>query len=245
MGLLPIRSSTTVKLSTDRENRASVHHPSQGAAITNATPDRTRTDPANRPHAGVRVDRPSAIHLGRTQPAPGHASFSSAAAWYLSPPGGFPTAIPSADRGKMAIVHDARNVHPDPRHRQHDHGAGDHGHSHGLVDDSIKRSREGVRAVARSLAVLGLATALQAVVFAASHSIALLADLIHNGGDSLTAVPLGIAFLLRSARAERYAGLAVVAAIFISAAVAATEAVERLVHPEHAESSSGAGRRRA
>jgi cation diffusion facilitator family transporter len=144
----------------------------------------------------------------------------------------------------MAIVHDARDVHPDHRHEEHGHGSGDHGHSHGLVDDSIKRSRDGVRAVGRSLAVLGLATALQAVVFAASHSIALLADLIHNGGDSLTAVPLGIAFLLRSARAERYAGLAVVAAIFISAAVAATEAVERLVHPSmpnHLWALAGAG----
>jgi cation diffusion facilitator family transporter len=44
-------------------------------------------------------------------------------------------------------------------------------------------------------------------------------------------VPLGAAFLLRSARAERLAGLAVVAAIFISACVAAVEAVRRLVHP--------------
>jgi cation diffusion facilitator family transporter len=107
----------------------------------------------------------------------------------------------------------------------------DHGHSHGLIDDSIKRSREGVRAVSLSLAVLGLATVLQALIFAASGSIALLADLIHNGGDALTAVPLGIAFMLRSRRAEGYAGLAVVAAIFISAAVAAAEAINRLVNP--------------
>jgi Co/Zn/Cd efflux system component len=94
--------------------------------------------------------------------------------------------------------------------------AHDHGHSHGLIDDSIKRSREGVRAVSLSLLVLGLATVLQALIFAASGSIALLADLIHNGGDALTAVPLGVAFMLRSRRAEGYAGLAVVAAIFIS-----------------------------
>lgn len=107
----------------------------------------------------------------------------------------------------------------------------DHGHSHGLVDDSIKRSREGVRAVSLSLVVLGLATVLQALVFAVSGSIALLADLIHNGGDALTAVPLGIAFMLRSKRAEGYAGLAVVAAIFISAAVAAAEAINRLINP--------------
>jgi cation diffusion facilitator family transporter len=107
----------------------------------------------------------------------------------------------------------------------------DHGHSHGLIDDSIKRSREGVRAVSLSLLVLGLATVLQALIFAASGSIALLADLIHNGGDALTAVPLGAAFMLRSRRAEGYAGLAVVAAIFISAAVAGAEAVHRLIDP--------------
>jgi cation diffusion facilitator family transporter len=115
-------------------------------------------------------------------------------------------------------------------HGETDHAAG-HRHSHGLVDDSIKRSREGVRAVSLSLLVLGLATALQALIFAASGSIALLADLIHNGGDALTAVPLGLAFMLRSRRAEGYAGLAVVAAIFISAAVAAVEAVHRLIDP--------------
>jgi len=64
-----------------------------------------------------------------------------------------------------------------------------------------------------------------------SGSVALLADLIHNFGDALTAVPLGIAFVLRSERAERGAGLAVVAAIFVSACVAGAEAVARLVHP--------------
>ena len=106
-----------------------------------------------------------------------------------------------------------------------------HGHSHGLVDDSIKRSREGLRAVGMSLAVLGLAAAGQTLIFALTGSVALLADLIHNFGDALTAVPLGIAFVLRSAAAERVAGLAVVAAIFVSACVAAAESVERLVHP--------------
>ena len=104
------------------------------------------------------------------------------------------------------------------------------GHSHGLVHDSIKRSREGVRAVLISLGVLGLAAVAQTVVFALSGSVALLADLIHNFGDALTAVPLGIAFLMRSERAERTAGLFVVGAIFISACVAGVEAVLRLIH---------------
>jgi cation diffusion facilitator family transporter len=106
-----------------------------------------------------------------------------------------------------------------------------HGHSHGLVDDSVKRSRDGVRAVALSLAVLGSAAIAQTAIFAATGSVALLADLLHNFGDAATAFPLGAAFLLRSERAERAAGLAVVAAIFVSACVAGVEAVSRLIHP--------------
>jgi cation diffusion facilitator family transporter len=119
--------------------------------------------------------------------------------------------------------------HAEQGHAERDHHG--HGHSHGLIDDSIKRSREGVRAVALSLAVLGLAAVAQTAVFLASGSIALLADLIHNFGDALTAVPLGIAFVLRSQLAERRAGLAVVAAIFISASVAGAAAIQRLVNP--------------
>lgn len=115
-------------------------------------------------------------------------------------------------------------------HSHHDHGDG-HDHSHGLVHDSIKRSQEGIRAVSLSLAVLGLTAIAQTAVFITSGSIALLADLIHNFGDALTALPLGIAFALHSQVAERRAGLAVVAAIFISACVAGVEAVGRLIHP--------------
>jgi cation diffusion facilitator family transporter len=111
----------------------------------------------------------------------------------------------------------------------------DHGHPHGLVDRSILRSRAGLNAVALSLAVLGLTAAVQAVIFVLTGSVALLADLIHNVGDALTAVPLGIAFALRSERAEGYAGLAVVLAIFISACVAAYEAIDRIINPEAPE----------
>jgi len=75
-------------------------------------------------------------------------------------------------------------------------------------------------------------SAAQAVVFALTGSIALLADLIHNFGDALTAVPLGIAFVLRSFAAEKRAGFFVVAAIFISACVALVESINRLVHPQ-------------
>jgi cation diffusion facilitator family transporter len=110
-------------------------------------------------------------------------------------------------------------------------GAADHGHSHGLVHESIKRSREGIRAVLVALAILALAAVVQTLIFVLSGSVALLADLIHNFGDALTAVPLGIAFLLRSERVERIAGLFVVAAIFVSACVAGVEAVVRIIDP--------------
>jgi len=109
----------------------------------------------------------------------------------------------------------------------------EHGHSHGLVDRSIVRSRDGVRTVAISLAILGIAAGAQLAVFALSGSVALLADLIHNFGDALTAVPLGIAFFLRSHRGEKLAGLFVVLAIFVSACVALYETVMRLIHPQH------------
>jgi cation diffusion facilitator family transporter len=72
----------------------------------------------------------------------------------------------------------------------------------------------------------------QGAILALTGSVALLADLVHNAGDALTAVPLGIAFWMRSARGERLAGLAVVLAIFVSAVVAGVEAISRLVHPE-------------
>src|SRR3954471_11710803 len=128
---------------------------------------------------------------------------------------------------------------------EHEHGHDhEHGHSHGLVHESIKRSREGIRAVLIALGVLGAAAVVQTAIFAASGSVALLADLIHNFGDALTAVPLGLAFWLRSERAERGAGLFVVAAIFISACVAGVEAVLRLIHetpPTHLWAMAAAG----
>ncbi|HEV2975769.1 MAG TPA: cation diffusion facilitator family transporter [Solirubrobacteraceae bacterium] len=141
--------------------------------------------------------------------------------------------------GALRHVHPHLGPHGHLPHRDHDdqhnthddHGEHAHGHSHGLVHDSIKRSREGVRTVTIALAILASTAVVQALVFVLTGSVALLADLIHNGGDALTAIPLGIAFALRSERAERLAGLAVVAAIFISACVAAYEAILRLIHP--------------
>ena len=112
------------------------------------------------------------------------------------------------------------------------HGPGS-GHSHetAFSDAAVMRSREGLRAVVASLVVLAACAAMQAVVFAMSGSVALLADLIHNVGDALTALPVGLAFLLKSRRAEAWSGVAVVAAIFISAMFAGYEAIQRFIEP--------------
>ena len=137
------------------------------------------------------------------------------------------------------VVLDTDESHSHQRHElpddhdDHSHGRGQHSHSHGLVDRSIVRSHAGVKAVALSLLVLGLAAGAQLAIFALSGSVALLADLIHNFGDALTAIPLGIAFYLRSVRGERLAGLAVVLAIFASACVALYVTIMRFIHPQN------------
>jgi Co/Zn/Cd efflux system component len=92
---------------------------------------------------------------------------------------------------------------PEDHQHGHEHDA-EHGHLHGLVDRSIVRSRAGVKAVSLSLALLGAAALAQVAILVLSGSVALLADLIHNFGDALTALPLGIAFFLRSFRARSW-----------------------------------------
>jgi cation diffusion facilitator family transporter len=139
--------------------------------------------------------------------------------------------------------HEGPHTHDlEPVHHHHDGEA--HGHTHGLIDPTIKRSREGITAVALSLLVLGLAAAAQTVIFALTSSVALLADLIHNFGDAATAFSLAAAFALRSVRVERWAGLAVIFAIAFSAAVAGFEAIDRLINPRdvtHLAALAGAG----
>jgi cation diffusion facilitator family transporter len=115
------------------------------------------------------------------------------------------------------------------------------GHQHSHIHDD---SADGLRALWISLAVLGATAAVQAVVVLWSGSVALLGDTLHNLADALTAVPLGVAFLLgrRAAnrrypygygRAEDLAGLFVVLVVAASAALAAWQAVTRLLHPQH------------
>lgn len=118
-------------------------------------------------------------------------------------------------------------------------------HSHEAadkLDPALESSARGMRALWLSLAVLGVTAVAQAVVVVLSGSVALLGDTVHNAADALTAVPLGIAFVLgrRAAtrrftygygRAEDLAGIAIVLTIAASAAFAGWTAVERLLDP--------------
>jgi Co/Zn/Cd efflux system component len=74
--------------------------------------------------------------------------------------------------------------------RPHSHEGAD------KVDAAMEASAEGIRALWISLAVLGATALLQAVVVGVSGSVALLGDTLHNAADALTAVPLGIAFMV-------------------------------------------------
>ena len=150
----------------------------------------------------------------------------------------------------------------DHGHREGDHHDHGHGHAHrqgvvsrlrhlvrphsheaaGKVDAAMESSAEGMRALWISLGVLGATAVLQAVVVAFSGSVALLGDTLHNAADALTALPLGVAFLVSRrpptrrytygyGRAEDLAGVAIVVFIAASSALAAYAAVTRLAHP--------------
>jgi cation diffusion facilitator family transporter len=168
------------------------------------------------------------------------------------------------DHGDHAHGHDHGSpggVHAGHSDHRHDHGEHAYGgglaawwhkvshlitpHSHDSmdkVDSAMETSREGIRALWISLAVLGVTAIIQATVVVFSQSVALLGDTLHNVADALTAVPLGIAFVLgrRAAtrrytygygRAEDLAGVVIVVFIGASSALAGYEAVQRLLHP--------------
>jgi cation diffusion facilitator family transporter len=106
----------------------------------------------------------------------------------------------------------------------------------------METSREGLRTLGLSLAGLALTAAIQLVVALLSGSAGLLADTIHNFTDALTALPLGLAFVVgRRAptrrytygygRAEDLAGVVIVVMIAASAVLAAVESIGKLLHP--------------
>ncbi|PWU47568.1 cation diffusion facilitator family transporter [Micromonospora globispora] len=168
--------------------------------------------------------------------------------------------------------HDAAHRHGHTGGHDHSHGHGhehehDHDHDHdpgrgprswwhrlrhvlvphshdtaAKVDPALESSREGLRALWISLVGLGATAVAQAIIVVLSGSVALLGDTLHNVADALTAVPLGIAFLLgrRAAtraytygfgRAEDLAGIVIVVVIAASAVAAGWTAVTRLLHP--------------
>ncbi|MFJ8946117.1 cation diffusion facilitator family transporter [Streptomyces sp. NPDC102395] len=136
--------------------------------------------------------------------------------------------------------HTLKHAHPHTPWRRHSHESAD------KLDAALETSSRGLRALWISLAVLGVTALAQAVVVAVSGSVALLGDTVHNAADALTAVPLGIAFVLgrRAAtrrftygygRAEDLAGLVIVLVIAASAVFAGWTAVERLLDPRPVE----------
>jgi cation diffusion facilitator family transporter len=156
-----------------------------------------------------------------------------------------------ADMKIRTVMNGSRVAHHS--HDDHAHGTGLRAHLVELVrphshdpaagtDTALEASGEGLRAVKLSLLGLGATALAQLAIYAASGSVALLADTIHNFSDALTAIPLWIAFRVgRRARNDRFtygygraedlAGVFIVAMIALSAVVAAWEAVDRLFEP--------------
>jgi cation diffusion facilitator family transporter len=179
---------------------------------------------------------------------------------------GLAESTPAYEKGTLVSAEHHGHGHPEHGHHEH-HGHEHKGHEHGhrgrlsrplhrlshlltphshesadKVDAALESSARGIRALWISLAVLGVTAAAQAGVVVVSGSVALLGDTVHNAADALTAVPLGIAFVLgrRAAtrrftygygRAEDLAGLVIVLTIAASAVFAALTAIDRLLDP--------------
>jgi Co/Zn/Cd efflux system component len=137
----------------------------------------------------------------------------------------------------MSTEHGHDHDHAHHEHHDHQglwsrvrHTVGPHSHDHDrAVDSVLESSAEGLRTLWISLAALAATALAQAVVVALSGSVALLGDALHNGADALTAVPLGVAFVLSRrrptrrytygyGRAEDLAGIVIVAVIVLSSA---------------------------
>jgi cation diffusion facilitator family transporter len=155
--------------------------------------------------------------------------------------------------GEEHSHHDHDHHHP---HGDHDHPTGFwatlreavpflHGHSHGdlPLDNALESSERGIWALKVSLGVLVITALIQITIVLISGSVGLLADTIHNFSDALTAIPLGIAFLLSRrlatrrysygyGRAEDIAGVLIVVMILGSALVAAYESYQKIIHPQ-------------
>ena len=121
---------------------------------------------------------------------------------------------------------------------------GNHAHDfQAAALDSALASERGIRALKISLAGLTLTAVFQLIIVAASGSVALLADTVHNFSDALTSIPLWLAFSLsRRARDRRYtygygraedlAGAFIVVMIFASALIVFFQSIEKIVNPQ-------------
>ncbi len=161
---------------------------------------------------------------------------------------------------------DHHHDHEHPHDHDHSHPHDDHDHTHSLLEniaaalhlpgyshshgytelaaDPVMRDNElGIRTVKLAFLALSVTTILQIVVVAASGSVALLGDTVHNLGDALNSVPLWLAFVLarRAAnrrytygygRAEDVAGLLIVVSIAFSAAYILWESIQKLINPQ-------------
>ncbi|MCX7521966.1 cation diffusion facilitator family transporter [Microbacterium sp. STN6] len=157
--------------------------------------------------------------------------------------------------------HAHAHAHEHPHEHGHSHDPGGHSHPAGIkgffyglfvphshdaadsIDDALEASTRGVRALKISLFILLGTTVVQFIIALFSGSVALLADTIHNFSDSLTAVPLWVAFVLGRrvatrrytygyGRAEDLAGLFIIAVVAISAVVAAWQSIDRFFNPQ-------------
>ncbi|ABW26965.1 cation diffusion facilitator family transporter [Acaryochloris marina] len=133
-------------------------------------------------------------------------------------------------------------AHSHSHHHNHDAC----NHSHGVIDPSVASSERGLWAVKWSTTGLLTTVLLQLGAVYLSGSVALLADLLHNVGDIISALPLGIAFWLGRlspnrrfqygyGRVEDVAGVMIVLIIAASAVATGYESIQRFIHPQALE----------
>lgn len=117
-----------------------------------------------------------------------------------------------------------------------------HGHEHTSLnaDPAFASNQEGIRTI---WLALGATSLLQIGIVAFSGSVALLADTVHNIGDTLNSIPLLVAFYLARrvatrrytygfGRAEDVAGIFIVLSIVVSAGVVFWESFQKLLNPQ-------------
>lgn len=120
---------------------------------------------------------------------------------------------------------------------------GGHKHAPMAADSAFNENQEGICTVWLALLALGATSIIQIVIVTLSGSVALLADTVHNVGDTLNSIPLLVAFYLARrvatrrytygfGRAEDVAGIFIVLSIAVSAGVVFWESFQKLINPQ-------------